>query len=81
MEVKTAQRMMKFGLAVKHKDRRYERINAIISRQYVAGEEAGSHRMQAEIWEGRSNSVQIVPVSELEFADLPPADPDNDADA
>lgn len=74
MDVKMATRCFNFGLAVSCKGRRYDRINAMIKRRYVAGEAdmlPEDKRYQAELYDGRSNAVVIVPVSALEFPDIP----------
>ena len=67
MDIERAQTCMLHGIAVMHKGRKYYRINAIVSRKYIAGEPMDDRppRMQAILYDGVGNAVEVVPVEEL----------------
>lgn len=66
MDLKTATHCMNNDIGVYFLGHRYQRIQAIIFRRYVAGEdETKGNRYQLEIFGGHSNSVTIAPMESV----------------
>lgn len=66
MDVKLANLCMSRGFPVYCDGRKYARINAIISRQHVAGEQTNTgRRTQVELYDGESNAVIIADVDKI----------------